>query len=94
MYQLKISNQAKQDLKRLDRPVIKTVISILAQIAEDPHAGEPLSGNLSNLKKWSFSHMGIDYRIAYQIFEAHIEIKIMQIGTRENFYDELKRRRS
>jgi addiction module RelE/StbE family toxin len=93
MYNLNFSNQAKKDLKRLDRPVIKAVLSILEDIAENPHAGEPLRGNLSHLKKWSINHMGIDYRIAYQIFEEYIEVKIMQIGTRENFYDELKRRR-
>jgi addiction module RelE/StbE family toxin len=93
MYKLNISNQAKKDLKRLDKPVIKEVLSVLEAIAENPHAGEPLSGNLSHLKKWSFNHLGIGYRIAYQVFEEHIEVKIMQIGSRENFYDELKRRR-
>jgi hypothetical protein len=29
--------------------------------------------------------MGIDYRIAYQIFEGQIEIKIMKIGVWGNF---------
>ena len=93
MYQLNISNQARKDLKRLDKPIIKVALSILDNIAENPHLGEPLFGNLSNLKKWSFIHRGIDYRIAYQIFEEYIEVKVMQIGTRENFYDELNRRR-
>ncbi|MBP1996133.1 type II toxin-antitoxin system RelE family toxin [Paenibacillus eucommiae] len=92
MFELNISNQAKKDLKRLDKSVIKEVLSILESIAENPHAGEPLHGNLTHLKKWSFTHLGVGYRIAYQIFEEHIEVKIMQIGTRENFYDELKRR--
>lgn len=93
MYQLNISNKAKKDLKRLDKPVIKTALSILDNIAENPHLGEPLLGNLSHLKKWSFNHMGIDYRIAYQIFEEYIEVKVMQVGTRENFYIELNRRK-
>jgi addiction module RelE/StbE family toxin len=93
MYQLKITNQAKKDLKRLNKPVIKIVLSILEEIAENPYAGEPLHGDLSHLKKWSFSHIGTEYRIAYQIFEGHIEVKVMQIGSRENFYNELKHRR-
>ncbi len=91
MYGLNISNQAKKNLKRLHKPLLNAVLSILEEIAENPHAGESLRGNLSHLKKWSFKHMGIDYRIAYQIFEDHIEVKVMQIGTRENFYEELKR---
>lgn len=93
MYQLHVTNQAKKDLKRLDKPIIKIVLGILDDIAENPHAGEPLHGDLSHLKKWPFTHLGIGYRIAYQIYEEHIEVKVFMIGTRENFYDELKRRR-
>jgi len=92
MYELKVTNQAKKDLKRLDKPIIKKILGILDDIAEEPHVGEPLHGNYSYLKKWSFTHLGIGYRIAYQIYEEHIEVKVLMIGTRENFYDELKLR--
>jgi mRNA-degrading endonuclease RelE of RelBE toxin-antitoxin system len=34
MYQLYITNQAKKDLKRFDKPIIKTVLSILDDIAK------------------------------------------------------------
>ncbi|MDF2721129.1 MAG: hypothetical protein K0Q59_804 [Paenibacillus sp.] len=93
MYQLLVTNQAKKDLKRLDKPIIKIVLSLLEDIAENPHAGETLQGDLSHLKKRSFTHLGIGYRIAYQIYEQYVEVKVLMIGTRENFYDELKRRR-
>lgn len=93
MYHLYITNQAKKDLKRLNKPIIKTILDILDKIAENPYAGEPLHGNLAHLKKWSFTHLGIGYRIAYQIYEDRIEVKVFMIGSRENFYDELKRRR-
>lgn len=93
MYQLFVSNQAKKSLKRFDKAVIKKVILILEDIAENPFAGEPLKGDLSHLRKWTFSHQGTGYRIAYHIYEDRIEIKVLQIGTRENFYEELKRRK-
>ena len=92
IYDLRISNCAKKDLKRLDKTVIHAVLSVLEKIAENPYAGEPFHGDLSNLKKWSLNHMGASYRIAYRIYEDRVEVVIMQIGTRENFYDELKRR--
>ncbi len=92
MYDLRISNQAEKDLKRLDKPMIHAVLSALETIAENPHAGEPLHGDLSHLKKWSFTHMGVGYRIAYRIYEERVKVAIIHIGTRENFYDELKRR--
>lgn len=50
MYQVNISNQAKKDIKRLDKPVIRTLLKILDDIAENPHAGDPLKGNLSQEK--------------------------------------------
>jgi len=93
MYQVYVTNQAKKDLKRLDKPIIKIVLNILESIAENPYGGESLYGELSQLKKWTFTHSGISYRIAYQIYEEHIEVKVFMIGTRDNFYDELKRRR-
>jgi len=93
MYQLNVTNQAKKDLKRLDKSTIKIVLDLLEDISENPHNGEPLYGGVSHLKKRSFTHLGIGYRIAYQIYEMHIEVKILMIGSRENFYDELTRRR-
>ncbi|MFD0677037.1 MULTISPECIES: type II toxin-antitoxin system RelE family toxin [unclassified Paenibacillus] len=43
MYLLHVTNQTKKDLKRLDRPIIMIVLGILDDIAENPHAGEPLA---------------------------------------------------
>ncbi len=33
MYQLHVANQAKKDLKRLDKPTIKIILGILDDIA-------------------------------------------------------------
>ncbi len=76
----------------MDRPIIDRIIQIFEEIAEAPYAGESLSGNMSHLKKHRFSYLGIDYRIVYQIFEDHVKVEIVHLGTRENFYKELKRR--
>lgn len=43
MYQLFVSNQAKKDLKRFDKAVIKKVIMILEDIAE-PFCWRTLKG--------------------------------------------------
>ena len=42
--------------------------------------------------KWIIKDQGIQYRIAYVIYENRVEVKIIRVGTRENFYEELKRR--
>lgn len=35
---------------------------------------------------------GIQYCIAYEIYDDRVEVKIIRVGTRENYYEELKRR--
>ena len=62
MYQLFVSNQAKKDLKRFDKAIIKKVILMLEDIAENPFAGEPLKGDMSHLMKWSFNHQGTGHK--------------------------------
>lgn len=90
MYQLIIPNQVKKEIKRLDKSLLNSLIVILEDIAEHPKNGEPLRGDLSHLRKWSFNHLGIEYRIAYQINDDRIEVLVLKVGTRENFYADLK----
>ena len=51
-----------------------------------------MKGDLSDIRKWVIKDQGIQYCIAYEIYEDRVEVKIIRVGTRENFYDELKTR--
>ncbi len=93
MYQLIIPNNVKRDIKRLDKPVIKEVVQLFDAISENPHIGINLKGELSCLYKLEFHKQGAIYRIAYEIFQEEIQVQIIHVGTRENFYNELNRRR-
>ena len=63
----------------------------LRDIAENPQVGVLLKGDLSTVRKWIIREQGVQYRIAYTIHEERIEVRVIMIGTRENFYKELKR---
>jgi mRNA-degrading endonuclease RelE of RelBE toxin-antitoxin system len=93
MYELIIPNKVKKDLKKLEKPVIKEVLHLFDEIAENPFIGSHLKAELSSLYKLEFRKQGISYRLAYEIFQQEIQVQVIHVGTRENFYDELKRRR-
>ena len=68
------------------------IIEALEHIAENPFLGDRLKGDLSAIYSHHLKVAGVEYRIAYQIKEQEIVVVIMQIGTRENFYEKLKKR--
>ena len=92
MYEVIVPKSVIKEIKKLEKPVVQKVRKAIEEIAENPYLGEPLKGDLSDIRKWIIKVQGIQYRIAYEIYEDRVEVKIILIGTRENFYNELKRR--
>jgi len=92
MYEVLIPKSVIKEIKRLGKPVAQKVKKAIGDIAENPYLGEPLKGDLADIRKWVIKDRGIQYRIAYEIYEDRVEVKIIRVGTRENFYEELKRR--
>lgn len=92
MYELVVLNSAARQLRKFDKPARSRIIAALEKIAENPYSGELLKGDLATIFSYHLKVAGIDYRIAYQVKEQEIVVLVLQIGTRENFYDELKKR--
>jgi len=92
MYEVVILNSAAKQLRNFDKPIKNKIITTLEKIAENPFVGERLKGNLTAIYSYHLKIASVEYRIAYQIREQEIIVVIMKIGTRENFYEELKKR--
>lgn len=92
MYELVVLNSAAKQLSKFDKPVRNKIITVLGEIAENPFIGDRLKGDLATLYSYHLKAAGVEYRIAYQIKEQEVVVIVMQIGTRENFYEELKKR--
>lgn len=90
MYELVVLNSASRQLKKFDKLIRVKLINELEKIAENPYIGELLKGDLATIYSYHLKITGAEYRIAYQIKEQKIVVVIMQIGTRENFYEKLK----
>ena len=94
MYQITYANQLKKDFKRVDKQAMLALkTKHLPVIVNDPYGvGERLTGSLHIFWVYKFHYQGVHFRVAYQIIQEKLLIILVQFGTRENFYKELKRR--
>jgi mRNA interferase RelE/StbE len=57
-----------------------------------PYIGSQKVGDLKGIYGYDVKYSGTNYEIAYRIYEEeNRSVVIILAGTRENFYDELKR---
>lgn len=91
MYELVVLSTPAKQLRKFDKNIRSAIINSLEKIAENPFIGEMLKGDLSTIYSYHLKIAGTEYRIAYQIEEQEIVVIVLQIGTRENFYKELKK---
>ena len=93
MYDVKYSGAAEKYLKKVKDKALKTAFkSAIDKISNDPYIGTQKVGDLRSIFGYDVRHVGINYEIAYRIFEDNDKLVVIVLaGTRENFYEELKR---
>ena len=84
---------AARFLKKLKEKALKSKFQeAMDLICENPHIGEAKTGDLSGVFCYDIFHAGINYELAYTLIEHNGEtVVVILAGTRENFYEELKR---
>ena len=83
----------KQDLKSIDKSVVKEIQKIhLDNILKNPLSYPALKGKLSSLRSYHFSKNSVSYRIAYEVIENNKVIFYYMVAKRENFYKKLENR--
>jgi len=93
MYELRFMSAAERYFKKLKEKGLKTAYrEALDKISSDPYIGELKSGDLAGIYCLDVYYNRTNYEIAYRIYEDDGQIVIVILaGTRENFYNELKR---
>ena len=92
MYNIKYSPVAVKYIKKIRNKQLKSELkNAIMQIANDPYIGEAKMGDLQGLFGYDVFYDSVNYEIAYTVKEKDILITIIMVGTRENFYNELKR---
>jgi len=91
MYQIVVTPSAKRAAKKLPEDVKKEMIGRAKKLKENPRLGEKLSGSLHFLYSLHVTFRETEYRLAYTIDESRKFIVVHLVGSRENFYEKLKR---
>ena len=99
MAQLRVLPPAAKFLKKLkDKKLKELYKQAIDAILEDPTIGEEKTGDLKGVRGYDIYHNRINYELAYTIEYVQVEGKdepevavVIMAGTRENFYDQLKR---
>lgn len=93
MYELRFSPSAERYFKKLKDKTLKGAFEkALLEIAEDPYCGSQKTGDLSGFFGYDLRYRKINYEISYTIREDNgKQVIVVLAGTRENFYQQLKR---
>jgi mRNA interferase RelE/StbE len=81
-YSLRIKQSAFKELQRLDKKERMRVVAAIDQLAENPHIGKLLKGELSGLRRIRSGN----YRVIYEINEGEVIILVLRIAHRKQVY--------
>lgn len=93
MYELHYTTAAEKYFKKVKEKGLKQAFqAALLAISDDPYIGSAKVGDLSGLHGYDVYYNKTNYEIAYRIYEEDGQLVVVLLaGTRENFYNELKR---
>lgn len=91
MHKLVITPSAKRSLKKLPIKIREELIKAVKILETDIYAGEKLSGSLHFLYSLHFKYNNTEYRAVYSIDSKNKLVIIHFAGSRENFYEKIKR---
>ncbi len=93
MYDILFSPATARYFKKLkDKQLHLKFKDAILSIQTDPYIGQAKHGDLSGIYGFDIYYNKTNYEIAYSIFEVDgKKVVVLLAGTRENFYEELKR---
>ena len=91
-YEIFLTPRAKKQYDKLDPHIRKEIKTLLSKLEDEPYnKGKPLKGLDAELYYIKLSHAGVQYRAVYDIDKKGKEVLVAFLGSRENFYKELRR---
>lgn len=93
MYLIKFTPRAEKYLKKLkDENLKRRMKDAMLLLADNPYQGKRKKGDLAGIYGYDVYYNKTNYEIAYRIYEVKEKtVVVIMAGTRENFYEELKK---
>ena len=90
-YEVYLSLRAEKQYQNLDPHIQRKIKAELLELEDEPYSkGFSLYGPGPGLRYVKMSHAGVQYRAVYDISEDKKEVLVIFMGSRENFYKELR----
>jgi mRNA interferase RelE/StbE len=85
MYKIVYLDQVEDDLKKLDKSLVKKILArIETYLAQDPKGlGKSLKGEFQGFWRYRWG----DYRVIYKISEREVLIVVLRISHRKEVYE-------
>ena len=91
-YEIFLAPRAKKQYENFDGPIRGEIRSQLLSLEQEPYnKGNIIRGRNSELRYIKIAPAGVQYRAVFEIERDKKEVTIMFVGSRENFYKELRR---
>lgn len=93
MYEIRFTGVAEKYLRKIrEKGLKKAFQAALEEIGSYPYIGELKTGNQAGVYCYDVCYSKTNYELAYRIYEQDGKLVVVILaGTRENFYEELKR---
>ena len=77
-FSIRIKESAAKELRRAARPERARIVAAIDRLAETPHLGTALKGDLRGLRRMR----GGDYRILYEIRDDELVVLVVRLAHR------------
>lgn len=93
MHEVQFTSAAERYFGKLREKGLRDAYRVaLMRIAENPYIGQAKRGDLAGIYGYDVRYANSNYEIAYRVYEEGARLVVVVLaGSRENFYEQLKR---
>jgi len=81
-FSIQIKESAAKELRRVARPERARIIAAIDRLAETPHLGAALKGDLRGLRRIRVG----DYRVVYEVRDNELVVLVVRVAHRRDAY--------
>ena len=81
-YSIRIKESAAKELKRVAKPHRARIVAAIDRLAETPHLGAALKGNLRGPRRLRTG----DYRVVYEVRDDDLVVLVVRVAHRRDAY--------
>ena len=81
-FSIRIKESAARELRRVAKPDRTRIVAAIDRLAETPHLGAALKGDLRGLRRLRVG----DYRVVYEVRDEELVVMVVRVAHRRDAY--------